>query len=117
MITIYQQYNELNRELGDFIDTVNNLRYRYYASELLKKMIESSDINLDLEVRRAIAICRLAGIPVQEHFTCIYRSHGSEINRDWKLSELACSFIILSHEPENEMISEIQEAFICKLGL
>ena len=100
-----------------FIDRVNDLNYRYYASDLLQNLIHSTDFDLDSSIRKTIAILKLTGNPVQEHISRIYRSEFSRVRCDWKLSELACSLIILSYESSNVEIEEAQQALMDYLGL
>jgi hypothetical protein len=116
MIANYYQYNRIDPVLEAFINRVNELNYRYYASELLNRIIKSSDFNLDLAIRKAIAICKITGLPSQEHFTCIYRSDSFGLQKDWKLSELACSIIIISYESSSDKINEIQNALLDYYG-
>ena len=117
MIIKYNEYSEISPELEFFIQRMNELRYRYYASELLKKMLRTSDFNLDAAVRRAIAILRVTGIPVQEHCVNIYRSDPTGVKRDWKLSELACGLILLSYESSDPEFISTREIFIEYLGI
>ena len=79
--------------------------------------MQSDDFNFEASVRKAIAILRLTGIPVQEHFSCIYRSADCGMRRDWKMSELACSLVVISAEPINHEVEEMQLALIDYLGI
>ena len=117
MIAKYYEYNEINPMIGMFISRMNELNYRYYASELLYRMLHSDKFDLDSSIRKAIAILRLTGIPVQDHFSCVYRSDASGIKRDWKLSELACSLVLISYESTNSEIDEFQRTLLGYLGL
>lgn len=117
MIAKYYEYNHTDPIIEMFVSGMNELNYRYYASELLKRLLHSSDINLDVSVRKAIAILKLTGLPVQEHISCVYRSDALGVNRDWKLSELACSLIIISHDPLNDEIEEYRQALMRYLGI
>ncbi len=117
MIARYYEYNHLDPIIEMFVSGVNELNYRYYASELLRRMLHSTDINLDVSVRKAIAILKLTGLPVQEHISCVYRSDALSINRDWKLSELACSLIIISHDSATDEIEEYRQALMRHLGI
>ena len=117
MIAKYYEYNHVNPIIEMFISGMNELKYKYYASELLKRLLHSPDFNLDKSVRKAIAILKLTGHPVHEHISCVYRSDSSVVNRDWKLSELACSLIIISYENPNEEIDEYREALLDYLGI
>ena len=117
MIVSYYQYDQVNPVIEEFIKRVYELPYRYYASELLKRLVHTTDFQLEPAVRKAIAICRLAGIPVQEHFALIYRCDAHGLYRDWKLSEFACSLIIVSYDATGEEVKEIQDSFIRCLGI
>jgi len=117
MIVRYYQYEQYNPAIEDFIKKAYEIRYRYYASELLRRLVRTVDFNTDLAIRKAITICRLAGIPVQEHFNHIYRCDAHGLIHDWKLSEFACSLIIVSYDSADEEIREIQDSFLRRLGI
>lgn len=117
MLTRYYEFNHNDPMIEMFISGINEMNYRYYASELLRRMIHSANIDLDQSVRKAIAILKLTGKPVQEHITCVYRSDKLNINRDWKLSELACSLIIISHDSVSDDIEEYRQALLDYLGV
>lgn len=112
MLARYYDYNQVDPMIELFLSRINDLNYRYYASELLERLMQTDDFDFDASVRKAIAILRLTGIPVQQHFSCIYRSETRGTRRDWKMSELACSLIIISANPENREVEEVQQAFM-----
>lgn len=117
MIAKYYEYNHIDPIIEMFVSGMNELNYRYYASELLRRLLHSTDFNLDASVRKTIAVLKLTGLPVQEHISCVYRSDASGINRDWKLSELACSLIIISHDPVSDEIEQYRQALMRQLGI
>ncbi|WP_372948512.1 hypothetical protein [Mariniphaga sp.] len=117
MLARYYDYNYTDPMIELFLSRMNDLNYRYYASELLERLMQSDDFDLNESIRKAIAILRLTGVPVQQHFSCIYRSASNGTQRDWKLSELACSLIIISAEPENQKIEEIQQELMSYMGI
>lgn len=117
MIARYYEYNHLDPIIEMFVSGMNEMNYRYYASELLQRMLHSTDIDLDVSVRKAVAILKLTGLPVQEHISCVYRSDALGVNRDWKLSELACSLIIISHDPSSDEIEGYRRALMRYLGI
>jgi hypothetical protein len=110
MIVEYYTYHRLNPVIESFIERMNELKYRYYASDLLNRLIQSG--NFDFHIRRAIAILKLTGTPVQNHITCIYRSDAGGIKRDWKVSELACNLMIISLTSDDEEIQNLQRALL-----
>ena len=79
--------------------------------------MHTNDFDLDSSVRKAIAILQLTHIPVQQHFSCIYRSTAQGTKRDWKMSELACSLVVLSAKPVNHEIEEAQQTILDYLGV
>lgn len=117
MLARYYEYNYTDPVIESFFSRINDLNYRYYASELLNRLMKSDDFNFEASVRKAIAILRLTSVPVQEHFSCIYRSAYHGMRRDWKMSELASSLVIISAEPQNREIEEIQQALMGYLGI
>ena len=117
MLAKYYEYNYTNPIIELFLDRMNDLNYRYYASELLNRLLQSDEFNFDESIRKAIAILRLTGIPVQQHFSCVYRSTLQGVRRDWKMSELGCSLVIISAEHENQEIEEAQQALMGYLGI
>lgn len=117
MIVKHYHYDRLNPYIDLFIDRMNEFKFRYYASELLKQVLHSFEFNLDFSIRKAIAICKLTGIPVQEHFSCIYRSDGTGLIKDWRLSDLACSLVLVSFNASNPELDEIQQGFMDYLGI
>ena len=117
MLARYYEYNYTDPLIEAFLSGINDLNYRYYASELLNQMMHSENFNFEASIRKAIAILRITGVPVQQHFSCVYRSTLRGVRRDWKMSELACSLVIISAEPANDEIEEMQQALIDYLGI
>lgn len=117
MLAKYYEYNYTDPVIELFLSRMNDLNYRYYASELLNRLMHSHDFNFNASVRKAIAILRLTGIPVQQHFSCVYRSAAQGMQRDWKMSELGCSLVIISAEKQNQEIENIQQALMSYLGI
>ncbi len=114
----YYEYDRLHPVIELFLSRMNELNYRYYASELLRSISGTAESDLYASMRRAIAILRLTGVPVQNHFLRVYRCAGpSKVRQDWKLSELACSLIILSYESPDTEIEKFRQAIIHYLGV
>lgn len=117
MLVRYQEVESLHPAIEWFISRMNERNYRYYASDLFRRISQTPDQELYAAIRRAIAILRLTGIPVQEHFTVVYRSGPSGIRHDWKISDLACSLIIMSYESPDAGIEELRRALMDSLGV
>jgi hypothetical protein len=117
MIVKYVQYNHLDPALELFVSRMNEMMYRNYASELLNSLLQSPDFDIENSVKRMIAVFRLTGIPIREHITAIYRSDFNGIRKDWKLSELACSLVILTSDSADLQVKNIQNDLLDYLGL
>jgi hypothetical protein len=117
MIARYSQYSQLNPAIEIFLNRMKDLRYRYYASDLLQSYLHAQNSNIESSIRRAIAILRLTGLPANQHFSRIYRSDIRGLSGDWRLSELACGLIILSFDEANNGAYQIQQNFLRYLGL
>jgi hypothetical protein len=116
-IATHYQYDHPSQELEWFIQRMHDLQYKYYASDLLCSIRHSPEFNMEASVRRAIAVMRLTGIPVQEHFTPVYRSEPFGIRRDWRLSEMASGLVILVCESREREIQKVQQALLRYLGI
>jgi len=117
MIVKYYQYERLDPSVELFIRRMNELKYRNFAAKLLDRLLHSPDFNMEDSVKRTIAIFRLMGIPVREHISGIYRSDYNGIRKDWKLSEFACSLIILTSDSSKIQVKDIQNELLDYLGL
>ena len=117
MLVKYYQYQHPEPLLELFISRMNEMMYSRYASELLNHLLRASDFDMENSVRKAIAVFRLTGIPVQEHIRGIYRSDFNGIRKDWRLSELACSLIILSSESMDARGNKTKDDLLEFLGL
>ena len=117
MIVKYYQYQRLEPSVELFIRRMDELKYRNYASRLLNGLLHSPDFDMEDSVKKTIAIFRLMGIPVREHISEIFRSDYNGISKDWELSEIACSLIILTSDPSKNQIKNIQIRLLEYLGL
>ncbi len=117
MLARYYHDNHPDPALEILVSRLKELAYRQYAGELLKNLLLADGFDMEGPVKRAAAILRLTGIPVQEHISCIYRSGLNGIRKDWRLSELACSLVILTSGPSNSRIKQIQDELIEFYGL
>lgn len=117
MLVKYYQYQHPGPALEQFISRMNEMLYSHYASELLNRMLRAPGFDMEDSVRKTIAIFRLTGIPVQDHIRVIYRSDINGIRKDWRLSELACSLIILSSESTDARGNKTKDDLLEFLGL
>jgi hypothetical protein len=75
---------------------MTDIQLRYYASELTSECPMDSHQQYGEYLKKAMAICQLSHLPVSEHFKPVCRERNRTVIKDWKLSELACSIILIN---------------------
>ena len=63
---------------------------------------------MDRALLRTIQVCRSLDIPLDRNFLMVYRNDGRDLLRDWKLSNLACSLLLLNANTANEIVARTQ---------
>lgn len=63
-------------------------------------------------VERAMRVCMSSGLPIREHFKPVYISHRHTVSRDWLLSRLAYTLVMLNGAPDNPLVSRLQLSLI-----
>ncbi|MEZ5105855.1 MAG: hypothetical protein R2757_15245 [Draconibacterium sp.] len=111
MLVKYYQYHHPDPALELLASRINEMMYKRYASELLYSLLRSPGFSMEDSVRKAIAIFRLTGIPLQEHIRGVFRSDFNGTKRDWMLSELACSLIVLVSDANAREVDLLKNDF------
>jgi len=96
----------IEKVIDDFLHNFNYRQLCFFASDLLDKGFTVEDIHASL--RRAMAICRTAKIPLKEHFIPLYSDRDGETIKDCKLSELGFQLLILNANPKNLFAAKFQ---------
>lgn len=117
MLPAYSYDNFYIPGIEQFLERLNDMKFRYYVSELMNRLTDAPGFDMDFAIRKAITICRLTKMPVNEHFKLVFRSEAGCVSRDWKLSDLACSLVILTGNSSDKYIKDIQEQFLAYMGL
>ncbi|MCW9705717.1 hypothetical protein [Fodinibius salsisoli] len=72
----------------------------YYASDFLHSD-EDGLIDIEQSVNHTMKVFRTLNIPLEEHFYLIFRSKPHYIYKDWKLSGLACVYMLMNGDPDD----------------
>lgn len=88
------QFNGIKK----FQDGIAIRKCVYYASDFLKTEDENLS-EVEKSVQRTLEIFRTLNIPAEEHFYAVYRCRSDFIYKDWKLSELACVYMLVEGDP------------------
>ncbi|MFH5832682.1 hypothetical protein ACG2F4_15005 [Halalkalibaculum sp. DA3122] len=93
---LYDEYR--SKEIMRFLDILRIRKCSYYASDLLQVEDDKAKI-VENSVQRTIEIFKTLNLPIGDHFYRIYRGNPDYIYKDWKLSELACIYMMMNGDP------------------
>lgn len=93
----------------DFEEALHNQQLHFRASELVDLGFESYE-EVVQSIARAIHVCNNCGVPVNKHFKMIYVADETDhtVRRDWRLSKLAYSLVMLNGAPDNPAVGHAQ---------
>jgi len=95
-------YNDYRFDgISQFQEMLQNLNCRYYASDLLQ-FVDSEELKMiEVSVHRAIEIFKTLHHETDNHFLKVYRGSSNGTFKDWKLSELACLYMLMDGDPRD----------------
>ena len=93
---IYDKYR--SKEITRFLDSLHILRCSYYASDFLQADEDELEM-VAISVQRTMEIFKTLNLPIEDHFYRVYRSKRNFVYRDWRLSELACIYMLMNGDP------------------
>lgn len=92
-------YDEFNfYGVKHFIDTIIRRKCIYYASDFLHSD-EDSFNEIEPSVKQTMEVFRTLQIPLEEHFYLVFRGNPNYLYKDWKISELACVYMLMNGDP------------------
>lgn len=85
-------------EISRFLDLLTTRKCRYYASDFLNQK-EREITEIEHSVQRTLEIFKTLDVPTDEHFYVVYRYDGDTVLKDWRISELACVYMLVTGDP------------------
>lgn len=97
--SLHLMYNEYRFEgITRFMDILRTRKCTRYASDFLQ--VDEDDIPMvEDSVKRTMEIFKTLQVPIEDHFYKIYRGRSPFVYKDWKLSELACIYMLMNGDP------------------
>jgi hypothetical protein len=105
-IILYQPEYELHEAIDHFLDEYHSTKMTRLASDLLAKGLEPREIVTS--VRKAVAICRTAGIDTRRHFYPVYTQYEGATVKDCKLSPFGFKLVLLNGPEQRLITAEFQ---------
>jgi hypothetical protein len=88
------QFNQINR----FLDHLVIRKCVYYASDVLNAEQDQWK-EVEHAVQRTLEVFRTLAVSADEHFYTVYRVGPGLVYKDWRLSELACLYLMVDGDP------------------
>ncbi|SFT41754.1 hypothetical protein SAMN05216474_0447 [Lishizhenia tianjinensis] len=105
-IILYNSVNT-NVDLNDLEEHLIDIDLRYRATELVTTGHMGFE-EMQQAVKRAMNICKVAGVEVRKHFKAIYLCREGILLRDWRLSALARKLVVINGDPNNLYVAKVQ---------
>ncbi len=85
---------------------------RHYAIDVLERAGIREEEEMDRALLRAMQVCQSLDIPLEENFRMVYRNKDDKILKDFKLSELASSLLMMNANTTNVYVARTQVELI-----
>lgn len=86
--------------IARFLEALRIQKCRYYASDLLQA--DDDDlIIIENSVHRTMEVFKILQQQIENHFYKVYRGNPDYVFKDWKLSELACIYLMMNGDPKD----------------
>lgn len=81
-----------------------------FNANTLQRLGFESEESLSQAIEKAMHVCAMNGLNVREHFRCVYLGDGDlhTLCRDWKLSRLAYTLVLLNGQADNPVVGRFQ---------
>jgi hypothetical protein len=86
--------------ITQFLEALRIQKCRYYASDLLQADDDQLTI-IENSVHRTMEIFKILHQQIESHFYKVYRGSPGYVFKDWKLSELACIYMLMNGDPQD----------------
>ncbi len=101
-LVIYN-YDPTPEVIRDIEEMLINRKLRHLATDLALFGIDRPE-EITEAIERAIEVCRMAGVPVAEHFKPVFFCRNNKVFRDWRLSDLALKLAIINAGIDHEFV-------------
>lgn len=113
--TIVPYNQNVPLHIGAFIEAIKQLEMRFNAASM--EHFFESDKELEMAIKRAMAICRNLGFPLEQHFSKRYVSNSDSHNLkiDWQMSKTAYFLTMINGDPDNPLVGRFQWELLKKM--
>lgn len=87
-----------SRELETFLQNLKEARCSYYASDLLMAA-GANHLKMEKIISHTAQILCSLQISLDDHICQVYRGASNTLFKDWKLSSLACMYMLFEGDP------------------
>jgi len=101
--------------VAGFLRAVVDAQLIHYASDLYPELESVDEIAFNNSLTRAQKVCTTLNLPVNEHFKKIFRTSGSHIYCDYRLSHTAYILVSINGDVESKKVAQIQMELVERL--
>ncbi len=99
----------------DFINAIADIQLKHYASDLFPELNMTDEETTNHSIIRAQQVCSTLNLPINKHFKKIYRTSGTRIYCDFKLSHTAYVLVSINGDVNSERVAQIQMELVKSL--
>ena len=113
--------NYYSQAIDEFLQSLRYSKCPYYASEILNFDVkDSSGIEIRRAADRVFQVFNTLNISPEKHMYEVYRATSNYAYKDWKLSRLACLYLMIEGDPtdlntiaqqQNTLLSQMMDDF------
>ena len=110
MFDIIEYRTTFENTTVDALEEAINNQNLIFNARSLADMGFATHAEISAAVERAIRVCSHNGLPIKEHFKPIYIAdyNSHTVSRDWKLSKLAYTLVMINGTCDNPMVGRLQ---------
>ncbi len=105
----------VHSRIDDFVESLTDRNLTFYASDLMKLEGCQSMDELQDALKRTTEVCTCMHLPLQENFKAVFRSAGSEVVQDWRLSPLAYMLLVINSDSSKDVVAKVQVELVRRM--
>jgi hypothetical protein len=106
-----------NRSIRQLVADAMDSHCRFYASDLAPSLGYDTQNAIDNLIRTAIGAGAALQITLSYHFVPLFRHGEDGLFPDWRLSQLACTLIVMHADPQHPEVTNAQLKLLRKMAL
>ena len=108
-------HTHYNQSFIEFVNSMVNSQLKHYASDLFPELEMIDEYRFNHGIERAQQVCVTLNLPLHAHFKKVYRTSGTHIYCDYRLSHTAYLLVGINGDVGSKKVAQIQMEMVKKL--